>query len=90
LIEDIVQYHQKLEPAIRRLIAVHATWGSPLVLEGWALYPNTFEKDMKNVFAVWLIADENLLRSRLNANKDFYEYAKEPQKVLENYLYRSE
>jgi len=39
LIDDIVAYHKKVEPAIARLVEVHSAWGSPIIMEGWALYP---------------------------------------------------
>ena len=90
LIEDIVEYHKRLEPAISRLIDIHSTWGHPLIIEGWALYPKNYKVERNNVFSIWLIADSNLLRSRLIMNEGFYSNAKEPEKFTENYLYRSE
>ena len=59
-------------------------------MEGWALYPSQFKEKNDNVFSVWLIADSNLLKNRIIANRDFYMNAKEPEKVIGNYLYRSE
>jgi len=92
LIDDMIQYHKKYEAAIFNLIAAHSTeWSSPLIMEGWALYPNQVNgiKD-ENVFSVCLIAADGLLKKRVIMNKGFYQNAKEPEKVIENYLYRSE
>ena len=90
LIEDIIEYHKKLEPAIYRLIDIHSTWGNPLIMEGWALYPNRLKDVNSNVFSCWLIAGDDLLENRLLMNNDFYINAREPEKVIENYLYRSQ
>ena len=90
LIEDAIKYHAEQDAAIEYLIETHsASWGSPLIVEGYALYPSKLMRRDENVFSVWLIADENLLRNRLLKNTGFYENAKEPQKVIENYLHRS-
>jgi 2-phosphoglycerate kinase len=90
LIEDITDYHKKMEPAIRKLAEIHSAWGNPLIIEGYALYPDQFKEQNGNVFSVWLIADKHLLENRLNSNTDFYKNAKDPEKGRENYLYRSE
>jgi len=91
LISDIVEYHKVHEKAIQALIGIHSTWSSPLVMEGWALYPNKHAKmSNENIFSIWLIADDGLLHERLHKNNEFYQNAKNPEKVLENYLFRSE
>jgi len=91
LVDDIVAYHKKVEPAIARLVEVHSNWGSPLVMEGWALYPE-FVCGIENeqVFSVWLIAEPGLFESRMRANSSFLDNAAQPEKVIEGYLYRSE
>jgi len=90
LIADIVMYHQRLEKSIYRLIEIHSSWGSPLIIEGWALYPNMIEEiKSDHVFSVWLIAEEDLLKQRM-IKSNFYQGANSPEKVIENYLHRSE
>ena len=90
LITDIVAYHRQLEKSICRLIEIHSSWGGPLIIEGWALYPNMLaEVKSDNVFSVWLIAENNLLKQRM-LKSNFYQGANNPEKVIENYLYRSE
>ena len=91
LIDDMIEYHQKLEPAIARLIDIHSDWGNPLIMEGWALYPEPVGRiNNEHVFSVWLIAEDGLLRKRMAMKKSFWQDAREPEKVIENYLYRSE
>ena len=40
LIADAEVRHAALWPALERIIVSHASWGTPLVLEGWALQPD--------------------------------------------------
>lgn len=91
LINDIITYHQKLEPAIARLVGTHSAWGDPFVMEGWALYPELVRRiENDQVFSVWLIAEDGLFASRMRKNSSFLDNAKEPEKVVANYLHRSE
>ena len=55
LVEDIIGYHKALEPAIFKLIDIHSTWGNPIIIEGWAIYPSKFKELNENVFTVWLL-----------------------------------
>ena len=91
LIADMVEYHKMYEPAILSLINGHsAPWSSPIIIEGYALYPCQLSMiNNESVFAIWLIADDELLDNRLADDKAFYQNAKEPEKVIENYLHRS-
>ena len=91
LIEDIVVYHHQLETAICRLIEIHSSWGSPLIMEGWALYPEAVKKlENDHVFSIWLVAENGLLKKRMLQRSSFYQGADNPEKVIENYVYRSE
>jgi len=91
LIDDIIAYHKKLEPAIARLAEVHSQWGSPIIMEGWALYPELVRRiENAQVFSVWLIAEPGLFESRMRRNSGFLEGATEPEKVIEGYLHRSQ
>jgi len=90
LITDIIKYHTKIQPAILRLIEIHSTWGSPTIIEGWAIYPDIMDEiTSDSVKAVWLISDESLLRNRLMSNIEFCKSAINTNIIQENYLYRS-
>ena len=91
LIDDIIVYHKKVEPAIARLVEVHSRWGSPIIMEGWALYPELVRRiENAQVFSVWLIAEPGLFERRMRRNSAFLDNATEPGKVKEGYLHRSE
>ncbi len=85
LIADIQQYHKAMELAINRLIDIHGSWGNSLIMEGWALYPSRIQHLIgENVSAVWLIASDGLLESRLLGKTDFLNGV-----AAQNYLLRS-
>lgn len=91
LIWDIMEYHKQLRPAIMRIIDIHSTWGNPIVLEGWALYPVNVALLLSNdIKAVWLIAENGLLKKRYDQNPGFSEKSGNPQQMKENYLHRSQ
>jgi len=92
LIKDLVVYHQHLETAIYRLIEIHSSsWKNPLIIEGYALYPDMMNKIKNdNIFSIWLIAENDLLKSRMMKKSSFYQEANNPDRIIENYLYRSE
>lgn len=84
-IKDVLEYHRWVEPALARLIAEHSAWGSPLVMEGWALYPgHVLPLLNENAAAVWLIAKDGLLEKRM-AGASFLDNSE----AARNYLLRS-
>jgi len=90
LIEDIKVYHAQIKPAIKRLIDIHTSWGAPIIIEGWAIYPDLLDGlKTEEVKSVWLIANKILLQKRLEHNTAFFKDASNPEKMIENYLYRS-
>ncbi len=90
LIADTHVYHKALCPAIRRLIEIHCTWSTPLLLEGWALYPRFVSRlPYENITSLWLIAADGVLETRLKKNMGFLQNAKKPALAAKNYLLRS-
>lgn len=83
-IRDMQEYHKNIENAIMKMINIHSNWGESMVIEGYAIYPQSFTND--NVDAVWLIATDDLLKNRL-AESAAFELASDTAK--ENYLNRS-
>jgi len=87
---DAWEYHQKIWPAVKRLVKIHSEWGTPIIIEGWALYPSLVnEFKSQNVKNIWLICDQNVLDYRLNANREFYQGASNEDVVKEKFLQRS-
>ena len=90
LIEDIQEYHIKIWPAVKRLVEIHSSWGTPIVIEGYALYPQLVNSiKTKGVRSIWLIGDEELFQERIAANKLFHEGASVPKLMIKKYLQRS-
>ncbi len=82
--KDLTNYHLALRSAIIRMIGIHSGWGSSMIIEGYAIYPDI--KLTANTSAVWLTAPEELLRSRLEKSAAF---AHASEKAKEHYLQRS-
>jgi 2-phosphoglycerate kinase len=90
LICHTVKAHRTLWPAIEAVIRAHASWGRPIVIEGWSLYPERVrELELPNLQAIWLIADEELLESRIRQEEEFYRGASDEEKMIRQYLKRS-
>lgn len=90
LILDAKDQHEAMWPAIETIAKSHADWAEPTVIEGWALLPEKIaELCLNEVESIWLIPDEDLLRSRVRANTDFYRGASNENLMIEKYLSRS-
>jgi 2-phosphoglycerate kinase len=90
LINDCKIQHEKYHPSILAVINAHLNWGHPIVIEGWNLYPEIIKSiKSEKICSIWLIASEELLKERLNNNKNFYKDAKNPELLKTNYLNRS-
>ena len=62
---DATVQHEATWPAIEKVIRNHATWGSPIVIDGWALRPKRVaELDLGNVTSLWLVAEASVLEER--------------------------
>jgi hypothetical protein len=90
LLEHAAASRERIWPAIDRIVRAHSTWDDPLVMEGYALWP---EQVMAAGFtatgAVWLTCDDLLLESRIRANRDFYRGAVDEETLIGNFLRRS-
>lgn len=90
LIKEAYDYHEKIFPAIERLITIHSNWSSPIIIEGWALYPEMLKHIVnENVKKIWLICEQKVLQKRLIKNKPFYTGASDEEVMMSNYLKRS-
>ena len=90
LIIDILEYHRRIFPAIERLIEIHSTWGNPIIIEGWALYPSMLKKfNNANIQKLWLACSENVFEKRLYEDIDFYKGASDEDFMKDKYLKRS-
>lgn len=90
LINDTSQYHQRIWPSIKHLIGIHCKWSTPIVIEGWALYPKLVKSIMcKDIKKIWLVSDKDVLEKRLTNCKDFYQGASCEEAMITKYLQRS-
>ena len=87
---EAYEYHKKIFPAIERLIGIHSCWSNPLIMEGWALYPEMLKQIKgENVKKIWLVCEPEVLQKRLVRNKPFYSDSTDKDAMISKYLGRS-
>ncbi len=90
LIADATLQHEELWPAVERTIRNHATWGVPIVIDGWHLRPAwTAGLDLKGISTHWLVIDPEVLKAREARNEDFVRDSDNPQQMRERFVARS-
>ncbi len=90
LIADISLEHHTMWPAVQRVIRKHATWGQPIVIEGWHLWPERVTQlRLPNVHALWFVANEETLHERMVKAVEFYGGASDEEAMMRHYLARS-
>jgi 2-phosphoglycerate kinase len=90
LIADVRREHQAMWPAVQRVIRTHATWGEPIIMEGWSLWPEwVTQLRLPSVQALWFVAQEETLHARLVQAVAFYRGASDEAAMRRQYLARS-
>lgn len=91
LIDDANIQHEATWPAVEKVIRYHAaSWGSPIVIDGWALRPERVAQlDLENVKTFWLVTEPAVLEERESTNVDFIRDSPDPPRMLRNFLARS-
>jgi 2-phosphoglycerate kinase len=87
---DATLQHEAMWPPAQKVIRNHATWGSPMVIDGWFLRPDRVARlDLERVRPLWLVVDPPVLEARERANAGFFGNAVDPERMLRNFLARS-
>lgn len=90
LIDDATRQHQAIWPAVERTIRNHATWGCPIVIDGFHLRPEwTRSLNVESVSAHWLVIDPTVLEDRERRNVEFVSQSAHPRQMLDRFLARS-
>jgi len=90
LIADANFQHEAIWPAVERTIRNHATWGRPIVIDGWHLRPEwTQSLGLDAVTAHWIVIDPDVLEARERANEGFVSKSNNPRQMLNRFLARS-
>jgi 2-phosphoglycerate kinase len=90
LIADVSREHRALWPAVQRVIHTHATWGTPIVMEGWSLWPEwVAQLRLPSVRSLWFVAQEETLHERMVKAVEFYGGASDEEAMIRHYLARS-
>lgn len=91
LISSVLAHYERLWPRIRETVAEHAAGGGPgLVLEGSALWPaRVAELNVPGTGAVWLTADEGVLRERVYAESGHADATPRERHLIDVFLART-
>jgi 2-phosphoglycerate kinase len=90
LIDQARRSHEIIWPALEKIVRTHATWGDPLVMEGYALWPErVMAADFASTGAIWLACDDQLLEARIRSQTSFYRGASDEEALIANVLRRS-
>ncbi len=90
LIEHSRRSHEIIWPGLEKIIRAHSTWDDPLVMEGYALWPQqVMAADFISTRAVWLTCDDKLLETRIRTQTSFFRGAADEKKLRTNMLRRS-
>jgi 2-phosphoglycerate kinase len=89
LVADAEERHAALWPSLQRVILAHAHWGTPIVMEGWALDPDRVGRlQVSDVGSVWLLAEDGLLEQRVR-QCGFWRGASDEDLMIRRFLERS-
>lgn len=90
LIADATLQHEAIWPAVERTIRNHATWGSPIVIDGWHLRPEWAQQiELSGIKACWLVISPQVLEERERQNQEFFSSSDNSKQMFERFLARS-
>ncbi len=92
LIADMNSQHAALWPAVSTLFRNHSTWGTPVIIEGWALRPNLVSHLSGDIAGVFILADADLIEERTFAHSKsshFSKGASNEEMMIQRYVQRS-
>ncbi|MGH1543610.1 MAG: isopentenyl transferase family protein [Arenicella sp.] len=90
LVHHTIERFKTFSTAIETVIKSHVSRETPIVIEGWGLWPEEIKNlNLSDVGMVWLVADEILLDKRTRSIKSMYEGASDEQRMIQNYVGRS-
>ncbi|KOG29144.1 hypothetical protein AQJ84_37885 [Streptomyces resistomycificus] len=90
LVGSVLGHYERLWPRVEELIRAHAAAGTGLVLEGSALWPALVARSaVPRTAAVWLTADETVVRARVHASGRYEEATGAERLLMDKFLART-
>lgn len=90
LVADAQNQHRAAWPIIERVIRRHVNAGSPIVIDGWHIWPEFVAGlTVEGLSAAWIVVDPQVLKARERANLGWLEGSADPERMLHNFLGRS-
>jgi 2-phosphoglycerate kinase len=88
LISDTELYHNRLKPAVLRVIEGHLHYSGPAVIEGWSLYPGWFSEPDANLGILWLVCEPETILNRILNDTAFLNGHPKRTEIIEKYSAR--
>lgn len=90
LIQDAIDQQNAIWPSLKRVIENHATFGSPVVIDGCMLNPEkVVSLNRDTIKAFWMYVSEEVLLKRESKNKAFFSESVRSAQILDNFMARS-
>ena len=87
-IDHAQRSHRALWPAIESVIAAHARWAPPAIVEGWALLPDLVAS-LDEIAAVWIGVSAQVIETRVRERESLLNGATDPDGLVEALVERS-
>lgn len=90
LLRGVTVHYRNLWPRAEAVIDTHLSKGQALVLEGSAVLPESIVRHGgETIYAVWLTAEEPLLRARIHAESGYEELGRSGRDLVDAFLARA-
>jgi 2-phosphoglycerate kinase len=87
---DATAQHEATWPLVERVVRIHATRESAIVIDGWHMRPRMVaQMELDNVWSGWIVPSDSVLEEPESRNEEFVRKSTNPQRMLENFLARS-
>ena len=87
---EAARAHLALWPAIDSVARDRASWGTPAIIEGWAILPElTAGIESTNICACWIVVDDRLLTDRARSEPGFFSGASDEELMISHFVGRS-
>jgi 2-phosphoglycerate kinase len=90
MMDSVLAHYRGMASTIASLIAERHAQGENLVLEGSGVLPETVLDHAQDAHALWLVADDAVLRERILTESDYANAAPDGRHLIESFIVRSQ
>jgi 2-phosphoglycerate kinase len=90
MMDSVLAHYRGMAPIIAELIAERVARGEDLVLEGSGVLPATVLDHGQGAKALWLVADDAVLRARILAESNYANAPTDGRHLIESFIVRAQ